>query len=134
MSNWTLPLPFNWGVRGGWCTRDRIGGVNYSTNGLRQALRIQRKTKSLHPSDSQVVTYSLIIERNRELSGWAHEEWQVEITADYTPKFRVRKHIYRYHGLQSLWLKDTEAVWLDSNKFPERKPQPLNPWEEELES
>lgn len=133
MSNWDLRLPFHWSMRGGWCTRDRIGGANYATKGFRHALGIQRGTSHLDPWDAQVVTYAFYVERSRNLSGWAHEEWQVEFTVDFTPKFRVRKHIYRYEGLKRLWLQDNEAVWRDSNKFLHQEQQPLAEWEKELE-
>lgn len=132
MSNWTLKLPFNWSIRGGWCTRDRVGGSNYSTGGLRDALRIQKMTKNKPDWNAQVVTYSFIIEWHTEESGWAHRSWQTDITADYHPKFRVRRHTHALSVLKNTWLSDTEEFYLDSNKPKVYKSQPLEEWEKDF--
>lgn len=139
MSNWTLKLPFHWSIRGGWCTRDRVGGVNYSTNGLRDALRIQRQTRHLKDWDAQVVTYSLIVEWHGQESGWAYRSWQTEITANYHPRLRIRKHTHALSVLKSTWLKDTEEFYLDSNKPKVYKQQTMEEmfaeladWEKEV--
>lgn len=133
MSNWELKLPFHWSVRGGWCTRDRVGGSNYSTNGLRDALRIQRMTKNRHDWDAQVVTYSLIIERGEDESGWARRWWEKEWVVDFHPKLRVHSGKAHVHSvLESTWLKDTEEFYLDSNKPKVYKSQTWADWEKEL--
>lgn len=134
MSNWSLKLPFHWTIRGGWCTRDRVGGANYSTGGFRDAIRTQRKSKDWDPWDSQVVTYSLIVERHYDESGWARRWWQKEYTFNYLPRLSVRSHMHKHSVLYSTWLSDDGKFWPDANKRPEPKQKTLADWEKEMDA
>lgn len=113
MSNWDFKLPFGWTIRGGWCTRDKVGGANYSTEGLRNALSIQRKTAHLPSYDAQVVTYSLILTHKRSFLRWAMKEWQTEFTLNFHPTLRIRRYTHTSDMFKYMWLEDKNRVWKD---------------------